>query len=935
MNLFDYAPWTNFQALNGLGSPHSVTIAKTFSAESELISAADFARKTDQSLLILLDEKVQHLFSLNEHRTNGREWQDRHICAVNSMNIVETIIADSVHSSSHETLVFVGELLNLSKDPRQLLCALRIAAQKNKNLNFCFTQPDKSTTEFSSEYRRFWDQETFADFLGAFGFVQDLSYGPRGIPRATRRERIRSQIWRYSESNFQKQLEKVGLNSRVELLLLASEHAGIVGRTGGIGNYIIELEALFPETALSLLACDVQYFSKDYLEKKTDNTPLFVGDVCSRASDIFEQCQLAVEHIATLLDSLKLVEIQDYTGIGFRVAQSRRAGTLRPGVKVYTRMHGIQRYVDFASNFRSEPRDLGVDLRERTQIELSDSAVFPSEFLRSLCSNDLNLDSPEPQLLRLPHTGAAALVEEAKDRLREVSTLVFFGKPSAMKGFDLFCDSLTAISGLTDSRLKPRELDVVFVGVSAHEPSFDKSKFRSVKFSGDLTRDQVETQLLKLRTSSVFVLPYRGDNAPISVDLVALLGCRLICLDAGGVPELLSPEVHDHCLAEPNSKALSEQIIQAIRETSEKRNLIAQETQRWALDAKRQANSDNREFYASIPRIVPTGASSTNPSDVTAVISNYEGNQEHIADALSSLENSYLPPQRVIVADDGSSVEHLSMLRGLSEKVFVYIPCEIKSLDKNSGLSAVRNYAVSEIATKYALFLDNDDVLTDDFIYRAKSILDADPDVSAVVAHSLYFPDGSNWRNLEEQGDGFQPVSQDLAIGFGRNIFGHATAMFRTETLIELGGWDESSRAMWEDWEFYLRMTLQGKRILLLPKPNLLYRVSPSSMSRTYSKSEGVSRLRNAVPVRKKYQDMLLLALSQATKSSDELGNQTRTLFKSSAESKLQPLQPETIDALVRENAHLQLVLQEIQASRSWRFTRPIRELRFLLRGKM
>jgi hypothetical protein len=80
----------------------------------------------------------------------------------------------------------------------------------------------------------------------------------------------------------------------------------------------------------------------------------------------------------------------------------------------------------------------------------------------------------------------------------------------------------------------------------------------------------------------------------------------------------------------------------------------------------------------------------------------------------------------------------------------------------------------------------------------------------------------------------------------------------------EFGGWDESSKAMWEDWAFYLKLTSAGKKIAVIPKIGVLYRVRAESMLRTYDVWPAMRRLANNMTGLPRYENYRLQAMMRS-----------------------------------------------------------------------
>lgn len=924
-SLLDYLPTNNFLSSVQTGSPLSFNPSVDWETINRTFDLIKHSESCGHRKVILCEISQLSHYKSKLELLNQELQENISIVAVDLIN-VDIVDVFNFERKDLPTSFFVGQLLNQVVDPRRLFCLLRELEREIFQCNFHFDVPSHTSSSLFPQLRRNWDSESFDEMLSVFGFKKNFRIEQFRKNDEEKVQNDYSCYYEFSIDNYTSNLSKVGINPSIEIIVVTSEHAGMEGRTGGIGNYVCELELLFPKQLICLIASEPAKFSHEYIRSSTSNFPIFVGNIISEAADVFEQTQFAIEHLALLLDKLRIVEIQDYNGIGYRVAQSRRSGLLKSGISVLTRMHGIQRYVDKASNFNLEIRDVATDLRERIQLENSDSCVFPSDYLLNFCISELHYEIPDAKVLRLPYFDAHRLSEIEQRPLIQPKRFVFFGKPNLMKGFDLFCEAINLTAHQIASSKGLISPEVLLLGVSEQHTNLNSQVIRKITFSGNLTREEVEKAIISLRADSVFVLPYRGDNAPLSVDLVGLLGGRIVCLDAGGVPEQFTKDLGAHCLSGANAVDLAKKLLSTYLESDTNRNKISRQTQETFIAAKEMANRANEEFYAKYSDNQVSQIFKKQDGQVTAVLTNFEGEEGHLRDSIISLKNSYMKPSKILIADDSSSGEHVTKLHLIAEELLSEFSWEIISQQENSGLPALRNLATKHVNTEYVVFLDNDDVLADDFIFRAKKILDSQPDISAVTAFSSYFNDGEDWKLLLPYAPGYRPIGQDIALGIPRNVFGHSSAMFRVSKIRELNGWNANTRAMWEDWELFLSFTIEGNKICLIPIPSLLYRVRTNSMARTYSISEGMERIRNLLPFPNKYKDLLLVSLTHASISSEGMGSNQFQLF-SPGPKPIEITTQDTIERLNKTNEELNWALTQIYASNSWKITKPLRIL--------
>jgi glycosyltransferase involved in cell wall biosynthesis len=181
-----------------------------------------------------------------------------------------------------------------------------------------------------------------------------------------------------------------------------------------------------------------------------------------------------------------------------------------------------------------------------------------------------------------------------------------------------------------------------------------------------------------------------------------------------------------------------------------------------------------------------------------------------IADAIRSVLAQSHPDWRLVVVDDGSTDTTTHIIASFSD------PRISQVRQANAGVSAARNRGISELrqrdlefvfplasreaAGRSVLFLDADDRLAPDALSRLTATLDSSP--ASIAAVGAYTIPHTRCR---------RPPSGDLLPGLlVRNLFangGHV--LIRSEALCATGSF-RTDIAYGEDWEFWIRLAMQG-----------------------------------------------------------------------------------------------------------------------------
>ena len=206
--------------------------------------------------------------------------------------------------------------------------------------------------------------------------------------------------------------------------------------------------------------------------------------------------------------------------------------------------------------------------------------------------------------------------------------------------------------------------------------------------------------------------------------------------------------------------------------------------------------------------------------DVEAVVTSFNQGSM-ILEAVHSLCSQTTPPARIIIVDDGSTdKESINILDNIKADSAISVPVTvIRQL--NGGVSAARNTGICRTQAPMVLVLDGDDRLEPLYIERVSQLL---RDAPSMVA-------ASSWMHTFGVLDAMvRPCGGDITAFLARNCC-PATHILRREVWEQCGGYDESMRAGFEDWDFFLSMleTMPDTYIGIAEKALIDYRTAPAS----------------------------------------------------------------------------------------------------------
>lgn len=212
---------------------------------------------------------------------------------------------------------------------------------------------------------------------------------------------------------------------------------------------------------------------------------------------------------------------------------------------------------------------------------------------------------------------------------------------------------------------------------------------------------------------------------------------------------------------------------------------------------------------------------------ISVVIPVYNG-AKTIKETIESVLQQTYKSFEIIAIDDGSTDNTLAIINSIQDsriKVFSY---------PNAGLSASRNRGFDRAYGEFIAFLDADDLWTNDKLEGQLEALQQNP--QAAVAYS--------WTDhIDEHSQFISPASYTSFSGkvYERLLAGNFIAcgsnpLIRTQSLTQVGGFEQYLNPV-EDWDMWLRLSALCE-FVVVPRPQVLYRISPNSMSTNISKME-------------------------------------------------------------------------------------------------
>ncbi len=205
--------------------------------------------------------------------------------------------------------------------------------------------------------------------------------------------------------------------------------------------------------------------------------------------------------------------------------------------------------------------------------------------------------------------------------------------------------------------------------------------------------------------------------------------------------------------------------------------------------------------------------------NLEVVITSYNQG-ETIIEAIDSINKQSILPKRVIIVDDGTTdANSIEILKSIENTQF-NIPVIIH-YQTNSGVSTARNQGILITESEFVLIFDGDDILKETYIEKVLDILEKN---EKIVAASSWMETFGTLKSI------VKPTGGDLISFLPRNCC-PATHIVRRKAWDKCGGYDETMKSGFEDWEYFLGLleTKKEAHIAIVEEALMKYRTTPAS----------------------------------------------------------------------------------------------------------
>ncbi len=184
---------------------------------------------------------------------------------------------------------------------------------------------------------------------------------------------------------------------------------------------------------------------------------------------------------------------------------------------------------------------------------------------------------------------------------------------------------------------------------------------------------------------------------------------------------------------------------------------------------------------------------------LVSIVMPFYNDKNYIRQSVNSVLNQTFPCFELIIVDDGSkdeeSLKVLDEVSKLDERIKVFHK-------ENEGASAARDYGASKSSeeSKYLFFLDDDDLIEPTYLECAYWTLETNEKATWAYTDSVGFGASEfTWNKWFDYNK--MKKQNDLVL----------TALIRKNDFWEVNGYELREKAVYEDWNIWLKLIAKGK----------------------------------------------------------------------------------------------------------------------------
>ncbi|MFN4126620.1 glycosyltransferase family 2 protein [Pannonibacter indicus] len=243
----------------------------------------------------------------------------------------------------------------------------------------------------------------------------------------------------------------------------------------------------------------------------------------------------------------------------------------------------------------------------------------------------------------------------------------------------------------------------------------------------------------------------------------------------------------------------------------------------------------------------------TRAPGIDVIIPVFNG-EAYIEAAIQSVLQQTLPPDRIIIVDDGSTDATAQVVARLAQ-ADARVVCLPRS---NAGVSAARNAGIAASSAPFIAFLDADDIWLPEKLERQMEAFDRGGSETGFVHSSYFFINGQGMRlpdrNVvppKQRGDIFRPLLLE-----GYVLSGSASSVLVRRDVLDKAGHFDERLFHGEDWDLWIRLARISK-VDFTPEAVVGIRVHDQSAQRRVVPGRAIRFFRQQLLVYAKWEALI------------------------------------------------------------------------------
>jgi glycosyltransferase involved in cell wall biosynthesis len=217
-------------------------------------------------------------------------------------------------------------------------------------------------------------------------------------------------------------------------------------------------------------------------------------------------------------------------------------------------------------------------------------------------------------------------------------------------------------------------------------------------------------------------------------------------------------------------------------------------------------------------------SSAGNKSPLITVLLPVHNAASYLAASIESILNQTFRDFELIIINDGSTDNSANIISSFSDPRMVLV-----NNGKNLGLIASLNKGITLAKGKYIARMDADDISLPERFQKQVAKMESDPGIAALASFVDFINEDGEITGVWNTDREAVSEKEIRSLMQKTNCIAHPSVMMHTATAKKFLYRQKQKGA--EDWDLWMRILADGKRIEKLPEVLLHYRIHPASVT--------------------------------------------------------------------------------------------------------